>query len=356
MGTTTIIRALCAAVCAVVVGCSSAPPEPVATTAAQVQLARPAPDLSAAVDRDALVSFLQGEARKEADPVRLELVVMALHLLQAEVPGPDRIASIYLELQRLDGTWPGFSRPPNEHYITHTANYGLLLERLGRTPRHSAAKRTAFLERWDLVRKDIDKHRRTEPENFWGEAIGYVVLHLHLHGRNPPWMPELTALAEADHAHWTQGNHARTRVSQIYALTGLPLPRRDAVLESVRAQQNADGGWGNELAPDVSNLPDTASALLVLSRWGDAEPAVQPGLDYLGRHYQERGGRAAFVGTQPRQGGNTGRSPETSKGRRAAPPSITTAFAVLALVETGVLAGDPHIRHIASRRWSGGSE
>jgi hypothetical protein len=291
------------------------------------------------IDLSAINIYLQesfAAAERDSDLGRLGTIVDTYHLLGWSIPDPSRVQEIFDAMQRSDGTWslaPGFEK----HYAVITMVYSMMYHRLGLSPQNSLADYFDRIDTWDELQADIKSFEA--PKNYWGGAIGYVMLYVAQTGIEPPWMQKLYDQAKANTPDWIEGSHQRARAVQLIACTGRSLPQMASLLNAILSQQNeADGGWGNERVPE-SNVDDSASNVILLARYFGTDPkaasAIKNGLDYIHSNYRTDSNIAGF---------------SESMGNQEI-ESHMTFMALAAFVETGYVPGTTTIMHPVGKNW-----
>lgn len=289
------------------------------------------------VDLDKVTAFLLDALASDDEIVGVEATVAALGLLGEEIPTPDVIAGLFDDQQREDGTWRGIN-DDDLHYAVFTMIYAMAYRRIDRVPARAVDSWTARVDTWEKV--DLEMRTYENADNYWGGALGYVMLWVSLTGEAPPWIDSLYDVAASNEGDWVSNNHQRSRTVQLLLAAGSEVPLKDDLLTSILAQQNDDLGWGSEEDAVVSTVDDTAQTITVLDRLFADDPAARraaaDGSRYIASLYVESVDSAGFA-FRP------GEEPEVD----------ATFFALVALVQRGLVAGDLGFHHAIGEGWSG---
>ena len=289
------------------------------------------------VDLDKVQAFLLERLAGDDEIVGVEATTAALGLIGAPVPEPDRVAAIYDSQQRPDGTWRGIN-DDDLHYAVFTMIYAMAYRRIDRAPAQSLDAWAQRVDTWAEVEDEMRTYEN--PYNFWGGAVGYVMLWISLTGEAPPWIAPLEALAVENEADWVTNNHQRARAVQTLLAAGAEVPMQAELLASILAQQNDGGGWGSEEDAAASTIDDTAQTITVLDRLFsddlDARRAAAEAAGYVATLYREDELHAGFAF---REGDEL--------------DVDATFFGLVALVQLGVVPGDLSFHHPIGDGWSG---
>lgn len=131
----------------------------------------------------------------------------------------------------------------------------------------------------------------------------HLVCLARLHARTSPWgfMTRRRILDAIEAYRSANGgyHHARRNAAHgtpyaaflatlAYTDYGRPVPRREALLESLETSRTPDGAYANEVDASIGHTNATAAAVLVQHNFGlDADPAVA---DWLMARHDARGG------------------------------------------------------------------